>query len=42
MYRDDTKKITIGDRVIGGGSPILIQSMTNTKTDDIQATVNQI
>ena len=42
MYRDNTKVIKIGDRVIGGGNPILIQSMTNTKTEDINATVNQI
>lgn len=42
MYRDKTKVITIGNRKIGGGNPILIQSMTNTKTEDITATVNQI
>lgn len=42
MFREMTRKIQIGDRVIGGGSPILIQSMTNTKTEDIKATVNQI
>lgn len=42
MYRKHTKKIRIGDRVIGGGSPILIQSMTNTKTEDVAATVAQI
>lgn len=42
MYRDHTKKIQIGDRVIGGGNPILIQSMTNTKTEDVEATVHQI
>ncbi len=42
MYRDDTKIIKIGDRVIGGGNPILIQSMTNTKTEDVTATVEQI
>lgn len=42
MYRDHTKVIKIGDRVIGGGNPILIQSMTNTKTSDIDATVAQI
>ena len=42
MYRDCTKKIQIGDRVIGGGNPILIQSMTNTKTEDVKATVEQI
>ena len=42
MYRNDTKVVRIGDRVIGGGNPILIQSMTNTKTDDVAATVAQI
>lgn len=42
MYRDHTKVIKIGDRVIGGGNPILIQSMTNTKTSDVEATVRQI
>ncbi len=40
--RKITKKVTIGDRVIGGGNPILIQSMTNTKTEDVDATVAQI
>ncbi len=42
MYRDNTKVIQIGDKKIGGGHPILIQSMTNTKTEDIAATVAQI
>ncbi len=42
MYRDNTKEIMIGDRKIGGGNPILIQSMTNTKTEDVRATVSQI
>lgn len=42
MYRDNTKVIKIGDRVIGGGNDILIQSMTNTKTEDVEATVAQI
>ena len=42
MFRDNTKVITIGNRVIGGGNPILIQSMTNTKTEDVKATVEQI
>jgi (E)-4-hydroxy-3-methylbut-2-enyl-diphosphate synthase len=42
MFRDDTKVIRIGDRVIGGGNPVLIQSMTNTKTEDVKATVEQI
>lgn len=40
--RQHTKVIKIGDRVIGGGNPILIQSMTNTRTEDVTATVNQI
>lgn len=42
MFRDDTKKIRIGDVMIGGGNPIAIQSMTNTKTEDVKATVKQI
>ena len=42
MYRDHTKVIQIGDRKIGGGNPILIQSMTNTKTEDVEQTVAQI
>ncbi len=42
MHRDSTRVIRIGDRKIGGGNPILIQSMTNTKTQDVQATVAQI
>ncbi len=41
-YRKQTKVIRIGDQVIGGGNPILIQSMTNTKTEDVAATVAQI
>ena len=42
MSREQTKVIRIGDRVIGGGNPILIQSMCNTKTEDIEGTVAQI
>ena len=42
MHREYTKKIQIGTRWIGGGSPIAIQSMTNTKTEDIKATIEQI
>ena len=42
MFRSNTKVIKIGDRVIGGGNPILIQSMTNTRTEDVSATVSQI
>lgn len=42
MFRDHTRTVTIGDRKIGGGNPILIQSMTNTRTEDVSATVEQI
>lgn len=42
MHRNHTKPVKIGDRLIGGGNPILIQSMTNTRTDDVEATVRQI
>ena len=42
MYREHTKVIQIGDRKIGGGNPVLIQSMTNTRTEDVEATVKQI
>ncbi len=42
MYREHTKTVRIGDRVIGGGNPVLIQSMTNTATEDIEGTTAQI
>ena len=42
MFRDNTKKVLIGDVVIGGGSPVAIQSMTNTRTEDVETTVSQI
>lgn len=42
MHRNRTRVIRIGDRVIGGGNPILIQSMTNTRTEDVEATIDQI
>ena len=42
MAREATKEIKIGNKVIGGGNPVLIQSMTNTKTEDVSATVGQI
>lgn len=41
-YREHTREVRIGDRVIGGGNPILIQSMTNTRTQDVEGTVRQI
>ena len=37
-----TKKISVGGVVIGGGAPVVIQSMCNTKTEDVEATVDQI
>ncbi|MCH5254880.1 MAG: flavodoxin-dependent (E)-4-hydroxy-3-methylbut-2-enyl-diphosphate synthase [Lachnospiraceae bacterium] len=42
MHRNQTKPVKIGDRIIGGGNPVLIQSMTNTRTDDVTACVEQI
>ncbi len=42
MFRNSTKVVTIGNVKIGGGNPILIQSMTNTPTQDVAATVAQI
>lgn len=42
MLRNETKEVRIGDVVIGGDYPIAIQSMTNTRTEDVEATVEQI
>lgn len=42
MHREHTKTVKIGDRIIGGGNPILIQSMTNTRTEDVKETIEQI
>lgn len=42
ILREKTKEIKIGDVVIGGTHPVAIQSMTNTKTEDVEATVAQI
>ena len=42
MTREDTKVIQIGTVKIGGDNPVAIQSMTNTKTEDVEATVQQI
>ena len=41
-HRDTTRMVNIGGVVIGGGNPIAIQSMTNTETSDVAATVAQI
>ena len=42
MYRDNTKMVKIGNCVIGGGNKIAIQSMTNTRTENVKETVKQI
>lgn len=42
MYREKTREIRIGEKWIGGGNPVAVQSMTNTRTEDVSATVNQI
>ena len=42
MTREETKKVKIGNVWIGGGNPVAIQSMTNTKTEDAESTVEQI
>ena len=42
MTRNETRVINIGGCLIGGGNPVAIQSMTNTKTEDVEATVGQI
>ena len=42
MYRDNTKTVKIGNCVIGGGNKIAIQSMTNTRTENVKETVKQI
>ncbi len=42
IYRQNTREINIGGVKIGAGNPIAIQSMTNTDTADVEATVAQI
>lgn len=42
MTRKETRAVNIGGRWIGGGHPVAIQSMTNTKTEDVESTVAQI
>ena len=37
-----TKQIKVGNVLVGGGAPVSIQSMTNTRTDDVEATLRQI
>ena len=42
IKRKETRQIHIGNVAIGGGAPISVQSMTNTKTTDTESTVAQI
>ena len=42
ITRRFTRKVTIGNKVVGGQSPILIQSMANTRTEDVRSTIDQI
>ena len=42
MLREKTKTVRIGDVLIGGGHPVAIQSMTNTRTEDVESTAAQI
>ena len=42
IKRRKTKEIKVGDISVGGNSVISVQSMTNTLTTDIKATINQI
>ena len=42
IKRKKTKVINVGDVKIGGDNPISVQSMTNTLTTDVKATINQI
>ena len=38
----DSRQIHVGDVTVGGGAPVTVQSMTNTKTEDVKGTVDQI
>ena len=42
MKRENTRQITVGSVTVGGGAPVSVQSMCNTKTWDVEATVSQI
>ena len=42
MNRKTTRKITVGNVPMGGDAPVVIQSMTNTDTRDVESTLNQI
>ena len=42
IIRKNTKEVRIGNKVIGGQNPVLIQSMANTRTEDVKGTIAQI
>ena len=42
MNRKNTRAVNVGGVIVGGNHPIVIQSMTNTPTEDVAQTVNQI
>jgi (E)-4-hydroxy-3-methylbut-2-enyl-diphosphate synthase len=42
IRRHDTHAVNVGPVVIGGGAPVVVQSMTNTDTADVEATVRQV
>ena len=42
IKRKKTKEINVGKVKVGGNNPISVQSMTNTLTTDVKATINQI
>lgn len=42
ITRENTRKVSVGNLIIGGGNPIRVQSMTQTKTKDVESTVKQI
>ena len=42
MKRRQSRPVRVGGVVMGGGAPIVVQSMTNTDTADVSATVDQV
>ena len=42
MLRNETREVAVGSVMIGGNYPVAVQSMTNTRTEDVSATVRQI
>ena len=42
IQRKKTKKIKVGNVDVGGDAPISVQSMTNTPTNDVKQTINQV